>query len=891
MGVLKGLRTRLRLLRRRRAETDLSDEFRFHLEMETDKNVRAGMSPSAARRRAEAAFGGVDRHQEAMRDERGVRVLEDCIRDVRVALRTFARSPGFAVAAVLTLALAIGANAVVFTMVNGLLFRPFPVPDPDRLVALWETDPGDGGPRQLAWDDYVDWRDRSGIFARAAAQATAPLALSSAKNGDRAAEMVWSEVVTDDFFSVLGLTPVIGRFFLRGEAGPGGSPYIVIGEALWRERFQADPTVVGRAVQVNGQPFEVIGVAPGAFHGIRRFGFWAEAWIPFGAAGTGDYLQGRGGGSLMVFGRLADGVDLDRARTLATAFAANLAATYPATNRDRGALLTSARTPFDSPRYVPPRILTLASMLGLVGVGLILLIACANLANLLLARAASRRREISVRLALGGGRGRIVRQLLAECAVLATAGGLLGLLFAVRARDLQSLALPALQYRVGWDVNVDLRVVLFTGLVAVAAVFLFGLVPALRATKLDLVSALRGEGSRLRRSRIELRDALVVAQIALSVVLLVAGGLFMRSLRASRSIDLGMEAEGRVLMTVTPGLNGYDGSGSLAFYREVRRRVEAMPDVVSAAWGFPAPFDTYGRGVGLYIEGAPAAGDDPVLFFAASTVDPGWFETLGTTVQAGREFSAADTAGADRVLIVNRTMAERYFADGDAIGRTVRMNAVDGPEARIVGVVEDAQYGAPTDAKRPYVFRPAAQSRSEGLTLVVHSRAGGDATIARVRETLRTVDGAVPAYGAITMERAVHNALNVRETAAAVSAILGVLALLLAVIGLYGVVSYTVERRRREVGIRVALGASEWAVQGMVVARAFRTTMLGLAVGLAGALAAGRVLSSLLFEVSPTDARAFAGVAVLLAVVAFVASWLPARRASRVDPMVTLRAE
>jgi predicted permease len=876
--------------RRAALDREMNEEMRFHLEMEAEKNVREGMSPEAARRKAIAVFGGVDRHQERMRDKRGGRWLEDAARDVRYAARTLVRNPGFAAAAVLTLALAIGLNGTVFSLINGMLLRPFPVPQPDRLVAVWGVDARDRGAVNLAYEDYIEWRDRSGLFTALAAQMPAPLTISA----DGSAEIVWSELVSGNYFATLGLRPRLGRFFVSGEeARAGGAAYVVLSHELWRRRFQEDARIIGRKIQVNNQPMEVIGVAGADFHGLRRFGFWPDLWVPLGAPGTRNLTTGRGKGSLTFVGRLQPGIHLELARTRAERFAQSLSTAWPETNRGLGAMLTSARTPFDSPRFVPPRMLALAAALSLAGVVLVLLVACANVANLLLARASARQREVAVRLSIGGSRGRIVRQLLTESALLAFLGGVIGLALAATASRWQGALVPQLQFHVGLNVALDHRVILFTMLTAFAAVFLFGLAPALQATRLDLIGTLRNDvvGRRAHSRWPELRTLLVGGQVALSMVLLVAGSLFLRSLSATRDINFGFDPTNRLVISVNPGALGLDSSRLGAFYDEVSRRVQAMPDVVSAAWAYPVPFDTNDRNVELYVSGITDGTERQSLLIATSTVDQRYFETVGVPMVAGREFVTGDTVGAPAVLIVNRIAAERFWPGRDALGQRVRLGGPQGSEVTVVGVAETSVYFMPTETPRPQVFFPVRQERPYGLTLVVHTRTESTSMIAQLREVIRSVNAQVPTFGAMTMAKSVENALNTRSTVAGVAGTFAALAVILALIGLYGVVSYAVERRTREVGIRIALGARPSSVVRLVMSQIARTALIGIGVGLAGALLVGQAVSSILYGVSAADPLTFLSIPVLLASVALLASYLPARRAARIDPMIALRRE
>ena len=589
MSRWKGVRAWLRgVSQRDAAERDVNDEMSFHLAMEAEKNERLGMSAIEARRAALVAFGGTDRFTEAHRDVRSFGRLEDLVRDLRFGARGFARAPLFAVTAVLTLGLAIGAGAIVFSIVNGMVLRPFPVSDPERLVSLWGDEQGVGA-TTIAWDDYADWRDESGIFADIAALAMGPMSLGIANDSDAPADLVWSEVVTPNYFGVLGLKPAAGRFFTPAETTLGSEPRVVISHDYWQSRFGGARDAIGRRVIVNGTAATLIGVAPPSFHGARRFGFWPDAWLALGVSGTEGILRGRGGGSLITIARLEPEMSHDAAQTAATAFAARLARTHPATNADLGAVLTSARAPFDNPRFVPPRVLSLASLLALSGVGLVLLVACANVANLMLARASAREREMSIRLAIGGSRARLVRQLLAESSILAVSGALLGLVICLATVPLTAALVPQLQFRVGIDTTMDGRVLLFTSAIALMSVFVFGLAPALKATRTDVVNGLKGESRAARRARRTpaLRDVLVGAQLAVSVVLLIAGGLFVRSLTAVRTVDLGLEPAGRVMLTVNPGMSGYDQARAHLLYLDIKRRVASLSGVQSVSWGYP----------------------------------------------------------------------------------------------------------------------------------------------------------------------------------------------------------------------------------------------------------------------------------------------------------------
>jgi predicted permease len=906
MGRIAGIAARVRAaVARRDAERRMEEEFRFHLEMETEKNVRAGMAPGEARRRALAAFGSVERHRDEMRDTlrdatydapyeapRG-RWRESLVADVRFAWRTLRRGPGLVIAATVILAFGIGLNGLVFGIVNGLLLRPLPAADAGRLVALYRTDPQGDGTTPLGYLDYVEWRDRSGIFDGLAAFDDVPLSVETGSGAG--AEMVWGEAVTSNYFSVLAMRPALGRFFGPADSVPGASPVAVVSHESWRLRFGGDPEIVGRAIRINGSRFTIVGVAPPGFHGMRTFGFWPEVWAPLAmhdvlVPGSTRMLQGRGDGWAVTFGRLRPGWSRARAEGAAALFARQLAQAYPADNRDAGAVVLPARSGFENPQFVPPRMLLLSSSLALFAVVLVLLVVCANLANLLLARVATRQRELAIRLSLGCSRARLLRQLLVEASVLAAPGALLGVALVFAGPALQQLMMPRLQFRVGIPAGADHRVVLFTAAVALLTVLLFGLAPALRASRPSLVPSLKSAiGEARPRGRVGMRGALVVAQLALSVVLLTGGMLFVRSLLAARAVDVGFDPRGRVTLSVNPGLQGYDEARGRALYRDVLARVEALPGVVVAGWGFPIPFDTYGRGLTLFVDGVARSGERPGVEVSGSVVDVGFFAALGVPIVAGRGFAVGDSAGALGALVVSRALAARLWPGRDPVGRRVRLWSADGAELTVVGVAGDAKFASLSDAMPVHAYVPLRQNHRGWQSLVVHTRAEPEATLRQVRQAVAAVDPALATFGAMSMGQAMSNALNGPQSAASVAGAFGLAALLVAAVGLYALVAHLVAERTREIGVRVALGATPAGVQRLVLGRAGKLGLAGLAIGLGGGLAVARLMRGLLIGLSPHDPATFALVPLLLGAVVLAASWVPARRATRLDPSAALR--
>ncbi len=819
-------------------------------------------------------------------------MIATLLQDLRYGLRQLARNPGFTLAAVLTLALGIGANTIIFGLVNGILLRPLPIQGADRVVALFATDRQSGNTRGVSYPEYLDYRDRSGVFEGLAAQQGAPISLG----GGGRAEVVWGEIVSENYFDVLGLRPTIGRTFTaRDASGPGSDPLAVLSHRLWRRRFGGSQDVIGKTLDLNGHPFTVVGVAPERFTGTRKFGFWPDVWVPMQMhaqvmpGSGGDLLNDRGSGWLQAFGRLAPGLDRGAADAGVAAFAARLERQFPEVNRDRGARLIPAGSGFDDPDSAPPQVIFLTATLAMAAVGLVLLLACANVANLLLARASSRGREMAVRRALGASRPRLVRQLLAESLLLAVAGGALGVVLAAYSDSIQRRMIPRLQFSVGFDTSIDYRVLSFALAVSLVTALVFGLAPAVHASGSDLAQGVKDRGARIRvgRRHVEFRTLLVGFQVAFSLVLLVGSGLFFKSLLKARTIEPGLARENRVLVSLNPGLQGYDREKARRLYRQVVERVGELPGVESAALSFPLPLDTYGRSRTVFPETGQSEGVDIGL----STISPGYFATVGGALARGREFGPGDSAGAPPVAIINETMARRFWGDADPVGRRFRLGSATAPLVGIVGVAMDGKYGTLGETARPYMFLPMEQDYRSGMTLVVHGRGASQALLAEVREAIERMDPNLGTFGMMTMAEHLENALNLARTSAMLAGAFGLCALALAVIGIYGVVSYSVARRTREVGIRVALGAGPGDVVRLVLREGVGPAVVGMAVGLAAALAVTGLVRGMLYDVSPRDVSVFVSIPLVLGFAAAAATYLPARRAARVDPAISLRSE
>jgi predicted permease len=896
MSWLKGLKARARSIAdARAAESRMEEEFTFHVEMETQRLVAEGVPPDDARRRARVAFGGMDNYREAMRDGRGARWFDDVLADVRYALRTMRRSPGFAIAVALTLGVGIGVNGIIFGFVNTLLFRPIAGQDAGELVAMFNVDTRSGRAFSMVYEDYRDFRDRSGAFRGLAGMTGVPLNLVA---GGGTSDMVWGEMVTEDFFSVLGMRPTLGRFFATN-APRGSNPHAVLSYESWRRRFQGDSSVIGRRVRLNGTEFTIIGVAARGFRGMRQFGFWPEMWVPAGMhlvvmPGSAGLLEGRSGGRFMVFGRMNRDWSIERTQRAASIFAKQLESAYPASNANTGVMIMPARTGFDHPTFVKPRVLVLASSMGIFASIVVLLIICANLANLQLARATARAREIAIRLALGSGRGRLVRQFLVESLVFAAPGFALAALIVSLSTTLEPYMLPRLQFQVGLDARPDSRVIAFTTVVALVATALFSLAPALRASRPDLVAGLAsviGERRRAARIRVGTRDVLVVSQLALSVILLVVGTLFVRSLVIARQADLGFDPSNRLLLSVNVGLQGYDEAKGRRFYEGVLTRVRALPAVAAASWAMPVPFDTYTRGMAFYVEGLRTNAKTLTVGVDVSVVSEGFVPALGLRLNDGREFTIGDSANSPEVMVVSQSLAARFWPGKNPIGQRVRRGSPSGPEVMVVGVVGDAKFATLGEVNGRRAYLPLRQHHRDWQTLIVHTHGEPTGVLRDVKRVVASLDPALPAFGFSTMAQAADGGLASSRSAALVAGFFGGLALLIAAVGLYAVVASGVTARTREIGVRLALGATPAGVLRFVMRGGGRMGLWGLTIGLVASVGVARVMSGLLLGLSPSDPLTFVMVPLALALVVLIATYLPARRAVRLDPVAALRSE
>jgi predicted permease len=811
-------------------------------------------------------------------------------RDIRFAIRLLARTPSFTAVAALSLALGIGANSALFSMFNSLLWRPLAVDAPGRVVSLYSRSAKAAFYDAFTWLEYQDYVSVKS-FDGLAAYSVVECAMTTP--GQDSARL-YAEAVSGNYFDVLRPRMVAGRGF-RGDEGrvAGRDPVAVIGSRMWQRRFGGDPGVVGRTVTLNGQPFTIIGIVAPEYHGAWAIYFSADLWLPATMLPRmqpkyAQLLESRETRAFRMIGRLGPGVTLEQAKAAAATEAARLEASYPKYNKGIRALVFRE---IDTRPEVEIAGASNATAFLFMGVtGLVLLIACANVANLLLARSSARRKEIAMRAALGATRFQIVRQLLVESVLLALVGGGFGLcLGSVAAHLLGSVQLPT-DIPIVFDFGLDARVVGFTLGTSLLAALAFGLLPALRVSRGDLVPALKASptaGGSARR--LTLGNVLVVLQVAASCVLLVVAGLCLRSIPGARTIDPGFRTEHRVMLSVSPSLVGYDQARAAEFLRVLMQRVRELPSIESAALARFVPLDFESNGGDVVIEGRPTASDrDQVL---AASVDEGYFGTLGTRIVKGREFTAQDTATSLGVVIVNETMARKEWPGQDPVGKRLQWDIPDGPFLQVVGVAADGKYRQLTETAQPFLFLPLSQHRNSPATLVASYRGDVGGALRALHDTVKGIDPNMPVFDTKTMDRHMERAWLGPRLSATLAGPAGLLAVLIAAVGLYGVMAYSVSRRTQEIGIRMAIGATPRAILRLTAAQGLILAAIGIALGLVVALASSSLVSILLFGVSPTDPVVFAGVPLLLGVVAGLACYLPARRALRVDPLVALRQE
>jgi putative ABC transport system permease protein len=862
-------------------EDDLRAEIEFHLQMEIDENLRRGLPPEEARRQALITFGGVEAAREDWREERRLPVLDHLLQDVRYGWRMLVKTRGATTAALVAFALGLGVNAAMYSVCEALVFRPLLLPDPDRLVVLPTTVRGARtGIDDVAPADFVDLRAQSRTLDVLSAAVWWETSLTGA--GEPANVRAFR--VSPSFFDALRARPLLGRGFARGEDVPGRDAVAVLGHGLWQRQFGGDPGVVGRRVRLGGREVDVIGVMPKEV----RFPAEAELWVPL--ALSPEEWADRGTFYLYAVARLQAGVPLGQARAEVESIAARLAAAHPSSHEGRrlGVARLSDHISGD---------LTRGFSLMIMGVvGFVLLIACANVANLQFARIASRSRELAVRAALGAGRGRLARQLVVEGILLALLGGAVSLAFAVWAVDAIRSSMPA-EVRIhlpGWDrMSVSPRALGFTLALALLSGVVAGLAAASAGSRGDLVQSLRDGARGATGGRHRLKGALVVCQIVLALVLLAGAGLMVRGFRVVADPLPGSEPERVLTFRLSLAEARYPKrSDQAAFAERAMERLRALPSVVEGGLSSSLPYSGYGSSSSLVVEGRlpPPGAKEGTRY---QPVSPGLFDTLRIPVHRGRDFTEADGRDAPPVAIVNEAFVRRYLPDREPLGRRVRIGAdgEEGPWLTVVGVVADVLHDWVDRAPRPTLFRPFVQRPRPSFQVALRTRGAPADAVAEVRAALRAVDPDQPISDVLPLSKMIGDYLVGLEYVAGMMGVFGLIAVWLAVVGIYSVMSFEVVERTREIGVRMALGATVREVVLLVVRRGALLAGIGLVVGLGAAILAARGLASLIYGVSASDVTALGGVSLLLAAAALAACAIPARRAARVDPLICLRVE
>jgi putative ABC transport system permease protein len=868
---------------------EIDEEMRFHLDMRAEENVRRGMSPEDARREAEKRFGRFTRIKEMGYEVRGGGFVETFWQDVRYGMRMLLKHPSFTFIAVLTLALGIGVNTALFSVVNAVLLRPLPYAEPERLVQLYEANAQQGYERfSFSLANFVDHRDQQSGFEQMAAYRRWNANLTGAGEPER----VQVAVVSASFLPLLRVQPLLGRGFLTEEETPGKDDVAVLSYGLWQRRFGGDPGILNKSVNLSGYVCTIVGVLPADFQFPDPFGSnpLSEsapkvdllAPIAYDPKNLGD----RGSHFLQVLARLKPGVELTQAQTELRAVAGRLEQQYP--DRNKGWTVNVFSLQDEVVRNVRPALLLL-----LAAVAFVLLIACANVSNLLLARAAARQKEMAIRLALGAPRARLLRLLLTESLLLALAGGAVGLALAYWAMRAFISFSPANVPRTN-EIHLDGMALLFTFGITLLTSVAFGLLPTLQASKPGVQTSLK-EGGRQGRSagRSRTRGLLVVAEVALSLLLLVGAGLMIRTFISFQRVNPGFRTDNLLTMKLALPFKKYPkAQQQVAFFQQVIERVRALPGVQGVGAVSDLPL-AEGGFFAFIIEGRASASaqDDPSAIWRA--INPEYFRTMGMQLRRGREFTEHDQPGALEVIVINETMAASFWPGEDPIGKRIQIydDVAPMPWREIVGVVNDTKEAGLSAPSRPEIYVPFSQRPRTAMTLIAHTTAGPEQLAGAMRAAVQTVDPEQPVFRISTMEQFFSAEVAVPRATMFLLGALAVAALLLAAVGIYGVMAHAVTQQTHEIGIRTALGATQRDVLRLVVGQGMTLTLIGVVIGLAGAFALTRLMTSLLFGVSATDPATFTVIALLLTGVALFACYVPARRATKVDPLTALRYE
>jgi putative ABC transport system permease protein len=872
--------------RRNHVDQELTDELRDHLDQQTQINVEKGMSKEDARRAALLALGGMSQIEQECRDARGHNFIENAIQDLRYGFRQLCRSPGFSTLTILCLTLGIGANAAVFSWVEGILFRPYPaVVHQERLLALAGTARGESGPEEVSWPDFLDLQRNCTLCD---ALFVSKITGSTLSIGDHA-EVTTGSIVSANYFDAIGVRPILGRGFEPAEdVGSNAHPVVVISYDLWQKRFAGDPQIIGKMQRLNNVPHTIIGVAPKQFYGTFvgwAMNFWVPASMEENFESGGYKLEDRSARWIEGYLRLKPGVTRAQAQDEISAIATRLEADYPATNRGRNIKLWALwQTPFNNAGTMLP---TLKIMV--VVVGFVLLIACANVGNLLVVRSFARRHEMTVRMAIGATGGRLLKQLLTEGLLLAALGTAGGLMVAYWCRHALALLFPPrsgiTMYLPG---EIDWHVMLLSSGICVIATLVLGMVPALQSRNINLAGALKSEsaGVTATRKKAWMRSGLVVVQVCLSFILLAGAFLLLESLQKIRTTSPGFSTTRVVATSVSLVAAGYDAPRARIFQDNLMDRVKAMPGVESAAYArlTPLGYGTYSK-TPIAVDGYQPPLEEQ-LTVEYNQVSPSYFATLGIPLVSGRECTRADDENAPFVAIVNRTMQARYWADRDPIGRRLQ---VKGKWARVIGVVADSKYGSMREDPKPFFYVPLLQDFTRGPVLNIRTTESlPNISTALLRE-VHALDANLALYEMITLKEQVDRSTSPQLVAVTLVSILAGLALLLSAVGLYGVMSYAVAQSMRELALRMALGAGPGDLLRLIISRGLKLTAAGVLLGSIAGLALTRLLGTLLYNVSPHDPRAFGAALAVMIATTVAACLFPGWRATRTDPARVLR--
>ncbi|MCI0662938.1 MAG: ABC transporter permease [Acidobacteria bacterium] len=861
-----------RLWRSEAINREIGDELQFHIDMHVEENIRRGMSPDEARKDVERRFGNRTRIYERGYDVRGGRLVETFWQDICYGARMLVKNPFFTLIAVLTLALGIGGNTAIFSVVNAVLLRPLPYVEPDRLVIVWGYHP-EIGREEASLPDFADWREQSRSFELMAAAAVRSYSFT----GKEEPERLIGAAVTADFFAALRTQPVLGRSFLPEEDRSGAPRVAVLSHGLWQRRFGSKTDVIGRSITLNGLDYTVVGIAPGHLQLPDK----SELWVPL-AMDPGQ--AGRRSDFLLVVARLKTGVNVDQAQLEMNAITARLEQQYPQSNSGWRTNLVPLHE-----QIVGNFRTTLLVLLA--AVGFVLLIACANVANLLLARAAVREREIAIRAAIGAGRGRLVRQLLTESVLLSSLGGVVGTLLAIWGISTLAALGPRNIPRLS-EIGIDGWALGFTVLLSLATGMLFGLAPAIQISRLNLSDTLK-EGGRVGAAiggSHRLRPVLVVTEVALSLILLIGAALMIKSLHRLMNLNAGFNRENLLTMQLALPQAKYAADHQVSgFYRQLIENVRGLPGVLSATAVSPLPLGGGGTFWSFAIAGRPAPPPEVVMDACVLFVGDRYIEMMGVPLVLGRPLNELDNQGSPRAALINQTMARRYFRDQNPLGQQITFGDPQNSNTQwltIAGVVADVKHRVMEKEVYPSVYLPQI---NRAMALVVRTGNNPQSLVPAVRDEIKKLDRDLPVYNIRTMDQVLGSVLERERFTMLLMSIFATVALVLAAVGLYGVMSYSVNQRTHELGIRMALGARRRDVMLLVVGQGIKLAATGVVIGLAGAFALTRMMKTLVFGISATDPLTFSIIALLLTLVALLACWIPARRATKVDPMIALR--